>query len=138
MTDQLDDSPYDVEMRIVRNGTDSYVEHIGLTMRPGGRSITSEGLREIPVMRLMRKELGEMQAELEESMDVPKELKRGPIDLRAVSDAYRLEMMLGKSPTVFVAERFGIPRSTVGKWIMKARNQGFLGAAVSGPKGGES
>ena len=61
--------------------------------------------------------------------DVKSIIANGPTDdaLRLVASAYRLSYVAGDPPARSVQSLLGIPRSTVGRWIMLARKRGFLG-----------
>ncbi len=71
--------------------------------------------------------------------DLPKDITgRGPTDeaLRFVALAYRLAYALGEAPTKGVMERLKLPRSTAGRWVMRARERGYLGPTTPGAAGG--
>lgn len=61
--------------------------------------------------------------------DVKSIIEGGPSEdaLRLVASAYRLSYVAGDPPAKSVQSLLGIPRSTVGRWIMLARKRGFLG-----------
>lgn len=61
--------------------------------------------------------------------DVKSIIKDGPTEdaLKLVASAYRLSYVAGDPPAKSVQSLLGIPRSTVGRWIMLARKRGFLG-----------
>ena len=52
--------------------------------------------------------------------------------LRAVAQTYQLAYAKHEHPIKAVEERFGLPRATAGRWVVKARLRGFLGAAHPG------
>jgi hypothetical protein len=56
--------------------------------------------------------------------------------LAHVAETYRLGVLVGQSPTQLVAEQLGMSRAAAGRWISRAREEGFLGPAV-GTKAGE-
>jgi hypothetical protein len=58
--------------------------------------------------------------------------RRGPMreeDLREVAGAYRGAVAAQEPPTRAVAARFGVSRSTAGRWVAEARQRGMLGKA---------
>ncbi|MDP9394865.1 MAG: hypothetical protein M3Q27_11740 [Actinomycetota bacterium] len=65
--------------------------------------------------------------------------KEGPTDraLRWVAHSYRYGLAIQGRPTKAVEEFLGVPRATAGRWVSKARERGFLGAAEVGKAGEE-
>ena len=63
--------------------------------------------------------------------------KSGPTDeaLNAVAAVYRRALMVGEPPTKAVVDDLGLARSTAGRWVMKAREKGFLGSTTKGKAG---
>lgn len=61
----------------------------------------------------------------------------GPVDstLRQVAASYLVAYACGLPPGATIAAEFGIPRSTAGRWIAKAREKQFLGPAEPGKAG---
>jgi len=59
-----------------------------------------------------------------------------PDFLAAVAATYARAYLEGESPTEAVASRYGVPRSTAGKWVMRARRDGLLGATTERRAGG--
>jgi hypothetical protein len=58
--------------------------------------------------------------------------RRGPLrdeDLRRVAEVYRAAHATDEAPTRAVAARFGVSRSTAGRWVAEARRRGVLGKA---------
>ena len=53
---------------------------------------------------------------------------QGPTDesLRMAADLYQLGRAVGLSPAKFVETNLGMPRTTVTKWIRRARNKGLI------------
>ena len=49
---------------------------------------------------------------------------------------YRFGFAVGSNPTKTVQEGLGLPRSTVGRWIAKARQAGYLGRSEGVGKAG--
>jgi hypothetical protein len=66
--------------------------------------------------------------------------RRGPLrddDLRKVAEVYRGAHAARNPPTRAVAARFGVSRSTAGRWIGEARRRGHLGEAPRPRMAGE-
>jgi hypothetical protein len=119
--------------------------------RPGGPPVTSEVIRRVPVARLIRgvgsshwqtvdvreNEISFTDARLTEEM-AARLREQGPTreSLTWVARAYRLALVLGDSPTQAVERGLGLPRSTAGRWVALARQQGLLGAAEGPGKAG--
>jgi hypothetical protein len=64
--------------------------------------------------------------------------RRGPIrddELRDVASVYRAAHADHRPPTQAVSARFGVSRSTAGRWIAEARRRGLLGDARPGMAG---
>ena len=59
--------------------------------------------------------------------------------IRSVAESYLAETAPGRPRGVIqrLAEQFGKPVPTIGRWVMRARADGWLGPAVSGREGGE-
>ena len=55
--------------------------------------------------------------------------------LRRLADLYRTALANGDPPTQTAADALGVPRSTVARWVAKARERGLLGAATPGKAG---
>jgi Helix-turn-helix domain len=51
-------------------------------------------------------------------------------DLRRVAELYRRAVVSGAAPSHAIAAEFGITRETARKWVQRARERGFLGAAL--------
>jgi hypothetical protein len=102
------------------------VEHVAMTAREGGE-VTGEVLRRVKLAESLR--LIARAAMSPYEADWPRELAAaGPTTetLRAVAQIYRVALLAGDAPTQAVAERLGVPRSTAGRWVTRARDRGFL------------
>ena len=53
----------------------------------------------------------------------------------AVAEVYREAYVAGSNPTLAVAERFDISKSTAGKWVHRARQLSLLGKTTRGKAG---
>lgn len=108
-----------------------------------GRPVTGTTLRQIPV-KGMASDLIQMAALIEREengstkvsigLHVPDESERarlrnqGPVEesLRVVADFYEFGRVTGCQPAKFVEDALEMPRTTVSKWIRRAREAGFL------------
>lgn len=98
-----------------------------------GTEVTSEGLRAVPVAGLVRHLVAEQVAPLFAPPDLAHPVALGNAGpsadtLRHVARVYRLALLLGDAPTQRVASSLGVPRSTAGRWVTRARDRGFLTA----------
>lgn len=108
-------------------GSGRYVARRVVVQAEGGQEVTGEVLRGITVAQMVRlatqnsfgRQLAEWPAEL---------AKVGPTTetLQQVARIYRLALLLGDAPTNAVASALGVPRSTAGRWVTRARDRGFL------------
>lgn len=94
-----------------------------------GAEVTGEVLRSIPVATILRD--GIMPAlGLTHLRRVPRGGFRAagptPHTLRWVARVYRFAVLLGANPTQAVADGLDVPRSTAGRWVTRARDQGLL------------
>jgi hypothetical protein len=58
--------------------------------------------------------------------------RRGPLkaeELTQIASTYRDALAAGEAPTRAVSARYGVARSTAGRWIAEARRRGQLGKA---------
>jgi hypothetical protein len=126
-------------------------EALTVRQRAGGLPVTSEVLRGVPVATLIRGvgsrywqtvDVGEQQISFTDARltdEIAARLReQGPTSesLTWVARAYRLALVLGDSPTQAVEQGLGLPRSTAGRWVALARQQGLLGAAEGPGKAG--
>lgn len=142
------------EARRVYGCTDIWVGDDGSVAPPPG-DVTSEVLREIPVAVMTRtvlllkvsdggppqylRDLPNPGSREPWGRQLPEGLKaEGPTDrvLRWVAHWYRLAIALGdNAPTKAVQEALGLSRTTSIRWVMSAREKGFLGPAEPGKRG---
>lgn len=110
------------------------------TMRITAGDVTGELLRAVQVQSLLRQAV-DAAIKKKGSRPMlhvgPKFAKDGPTDqaLEAVAMIYRVAHVSVESPTKAVAERLGLPGSTAGRWVGKARQKGLLGPATKGRAG---
>lgn len=107
-----------------------------VTVRQGdGDEVTGEALRRVAVAGILR------QGVTREILDtnagpVPAHLGEAgptPETLAWVARVYSLALLLGDAPTQRVADTLGVPRSTAGRWVTRARDRGLL--KVTDPRG---
>lgn len=123
---------YDVELRAEYDPDAGRYVARAVQVRAGdGAETTGEALRSIPVATILRD--GIMSA-LQTTLLLGGERppadagKAGPTTetLRWVARIYRLALLLGGAPTQAVASGLGVPRSTAGRWVTRARDRGLL------------
>lgn len=146
--------PYEIEMEVrVEDGAPRCHE-LRVSRREGGPPITGEGLRRLPLGRIL-----ERAAPLAARVRTGR--KRGPVVrtvrthddirdfyaewrlskhrrprsvddelLRRVAEVYRAAQRRGDPPTATVAQVLHGSRSSAGRWVMLARERGFLGPAL--------
>jgi hypothetical protein len=140
--------PFDVDLDAVFDDGRFRVTNLTAVRRPGGEGVTSEGLRLIPVSRILQGAVehilitGEWGSEVVDwgPAVLPERGPRsGPDDeaLKLVAALYRLAYVVSVPPTRYVAERLELPQSTAGRWVSLSRKAGHLGSAV-GTRPGES
>ena len=133
--------PCDVTIKASINGGTYVVDEVRATRKRGGQPVTTELLRKIPVGQILRRAVelvvtkGQSPAERRDSLR-PRNLDGDDL-LAYVTDSYRFGVLVGASPTQYVAERLGLSRAAAGRWISKAREEGYLGPAL-GTKAGEA
>jgi hypothetical protein len=126
-------------------------QSLTVRQRAGGPPVTTEVIRSVPVARLTRGVVAEhwqtvdvrehevsfADARLTEEI-AARLREQGPTreSLTWVARAYRLALVLGDPPTQAVERGLGLPRSTAGRWVALARQEGFLGAAEGPGKAG--
>jgi len=71
----------------------------------------------------------------------PHKAQRGrrlePAHFEQVADTYRVAVQGGAPPTQAVTDKFQVPYSTAGRWVMEARRRGFLAPAPAPGQPGE-
>ncbi len=140
----LDDPPYRAQLTVEHEGGRMVCRELVVQRLPGGPPVTSEGLHAIPVRRLIRNGVYRFLMDVNAS-GARELLQRDPAELRAagpteeslrvVAYVYRLAYLASDPPVVAVAQHFGLPRSTAGRWVQRARAGGFLGSTTSGRAG---
>lgn len=119
--------------------------------RSAGGAVTTEALRDLAVAGTMRAALLVQWPDKPHIRDVPnpasvepwgRQLPTGLTDegptsrvLAWVAHFYRLGVALDEPPTRTVQEVLGLSRTTAIRWVMAARERGFLGEAEVGKAG---
>jgi hypothetical protein len=107
-----------------------------ISRAPGAPEITSEIIRaHVPVAEMMKESAklivrtdSEEAAQLLRPPSNPGSRARPTKDvLQRVALLYRLALVLREPPTKYVADNFGLARSTAERWVRLARDQKFLG-----------
>jgi hypothetical protein len=133
--------PCDVRIKASIKGGTYVVDEVRATRKRGGQPVTTELLRKIPVGQILRRAVelvvtkGQSPAEREDSLR-PRNLEGDDL-LAYAAESYRFGVLLGVSPTQHVAEGLGLSRAAAGRWISRAREEGYLGPAL-GTKAGEA
>ncbi len=143
--------PYGVTLAIVlSNQKKLEVETLSAKRLPGGPSVTSEGIRKLPVAQMVRA------AALRHLLKVDGQARRparlSPAELPPASVVaeggtsdnalewialvYRLAHACGEGPTKAVMDAFGLSRATAGRRVDAARSAGYLGPATERRAGG--
>lgn len=140
-----------VQLRVVVDKGRLVCDALECQRRTDGPILTTEGLRKIPVKRLIRegafRVVGRGAEKIKDQILVsqtfswlPTDIaKHGPTDdaMGAVAMIYRVAHALGDPPTTAVAEVLSLSRSTAGRWVTTARRKGFLGETTKGKAGEE-
>jgi hypothetical protein len=140
--------PYDVKLEAHFDVGRFQVLSLTATRRVEGESVTTEGLRRVPVGRILQQALEKLVVDWDWQS---KFVEWGPWGVRlrtrpegpnedallTVAALYRFAHMVGVPPTAYVAETLSLPKSTAGRWVGLARKSGHLGPAL-GTKAGEA
>jgi hypothetical protein len=140
--------PYDVSIEGHFQAGRFRVLKLTAISRANGESVSTEGLRKVPVGRIMRQALEKIVVDWEWTSGLVEwgpwgvrlhTQPKGPDEdaLRTVAALYRFAHMVGVPPTAYVAETLNLPKSTAGRWVGLARRSGHLGPAL-GTKAGEA
>ena len=141
--------PYRIELNVVIDDGRFTVEQMTCTQHGNGPPVTSEGLRAIPVARLLAFAAfrnvfvvknapdGSSAVTPFDGADLAEGAKRGPTDdvLRKVAVVYQVQYACGLAPTKGVEDSFKLARSTAGRWIAMARERGLLPPAAADASG---
>jgi hypothetical protein len=128
---------YTVEVELAFDGGPYVCREVRVRQCPGGPSVTGEAIRAVPIGRLTAEVVskavfasapGAAASALLLRDDEERKLRirvEGPTDanLEQVAAVYRFGMLIGAGPTQTVADVFGLPRSTAGRWVALARDR---------------
>jgi hypothetical protein len=127
------DPDYDLELEIALDGGRYVVRSITCRARKRG-AVTSEGVTDLPVAKILRIIVGRVLGNpLASGWGAPGQgARQGPTEdaLKRVAAVYRMAHLMGLPPTESVAQDLSLPRSTAGRWVSMARQRGFLGPAA--------
>lgn len=142
------DPPYAIRLDVVIDDGRFLVEQMTCTRHGDGPPVTSEGIRTVPVGRLLayaafrhvfvaKKAGGGRAVSPFAGTELAEGAKQGPTDevLRNVAVVYQVHYACGVAPTKGVENSFKLARSTAGRWIAMARERGFLDPATSDASG---
>lgn len=146
------DPPYKIRLDVVIDEGRYLVEEMTCTQHEGGPPVTSEGIRAVPVARLLAfaafRHVFVVKSSRPDShavspfvgSDLAEGAKEGPTDdvLRRVAVVYQVHYACGLAPTKGVEDSFKLARSTAGRWIAMARDRGFLAPAAADASGTRS
>ena len=114
----------------------------------GDEGIDSSGLRYMPIAEWITSYLLYEEGTIRElpnpdgrepwGLKPPADVAEAPTSraLKWTAHLYRFGFAVGSNPTKTVQEELGLPRSTVGRWIAKARQAGYLGPSEGVGKAG--
>lgn len=144
--------PYLVGLEIVLSKQKKLeVERMTAEKLPRGPSVTSEGIRKLPVAQMVRDaalqvlfqvdgQAAKRSARLSPARLPPAEVvaEGGTSDnaLEWIALVYRLAHASGMGPTKAVMDAFDLSRATAGRRVDAARNAGYLGPATERRAGG--
>jgi len=142
----MEDIGADVVAVLLLEGGRYVAQELHITRQDGGAPITSELIRRIAVQSLIRGTVresvelriaepspkGTARHRVTDVVLTPKERRRivsaGPTDetLLWVARIYVMAELAGDPPAKSVKENLGIPTSTAGNWIRRAKDRGIL------------
>jgi hypothetical protein len=129
--------PLDISAELVLDGFRYVVGKLTASQREGGAAVTGEALRAIPVQTLVRGAVADrvrlrVNGEQTDVVLPHEERKRladnGPTDetLTWVARIYLTAELASDPPAKAVKEAMGIPTSTAGYWIRRAKDKGLM------------
>jgi hypothetical protein len=148
LTEAPNRAGFDVELVLGDDGTRLVVDELTLIRREGGRAITSEGLKYVPVNEIITfvalgwdaddettgadgvmRRVGRRYRPVDQStLDALPELER-------VAFEYRFALAIGAAPTQAVADALDVTPAVAAKRVQKARRAGLLAATTPGKRG---
>ena len=129
--------PYLVQVEFVDEEGAAVPNSVTLTRRPGGPSLTSTGLRSVPLGNFLAsaRRAGMLSDVAGTVAELRTEFKQNQ-ELRLVATIYRNAVRDGiRSPSKHVGEVLGYSRSHAARLVGLARQQGLLGPTSSGRAG---
>ena len=151
------DLPYALELVADLEDGRAVCTELVVRRRKGGPPVTAEGLRRLPVARLVREEIAHSPLggtlrpnpkgghvvepfsdaaaeELDRTLAGRPKRKREDraVRLQRVADTYRMALAAVEPPSLAVRDREGVSAEHARRLVSQARDAGFLGAAVGG------
>jgi hypothetical protein len=131
--DPGEEPPYDVDLTVTVTAGQAVITSVTATSRPGEPGISSTGLRQLPLARLLFLAYEGSVMRATEAGGVYEMTPVEPADnLEAAAAAYRLAAAVGVPPVQAVAARFGITPSTARGRVERARAKGLLSETIKG------
>jgi hypothetical protein len=140
--------PYRITMEVGYEGGRFQCSHLACERKRGGSPVSGEGIRQIPVVRLLglaAKRMLFAEPSGRTTTTIAKLVPKGVADagptegnLKLVSLVYRAAYACHYEPTKAVMDSFRVSRPTAGRWVMKARESGHLGPVEERKAGGVS
>jgi hypothetical protein len=141
---------YDVVVEVVPSEGRLVAREVRVTQRPDGPPVTGESLRSVQVAMLTKQAARhvltfqehegyiEMSPRILTAETVEEIHESGPTRraLEWVAYLYRVAVLMGEPPTKAVESALQLPRSTAGRWVAQARQEGHLGPAEGPGKAG--
>lgn len=123
-------SAYIVEIELDLVGENDVVKAVTFRPRVDGLPISTEGVREVPLGRLIN--MATRRLWIDRSSSTPATLKLGwrtlerDSLLELVATDYRAAVAWREPPTKAIAEGYRVSRATAGRWVAEARERGLL------------
>jgi hypothetical protein len=128
------DLPCDVQLEAEIEEGAYVVTEVRCSRRSRGPEVTSEGIRAIPVARILHVAALDVNKGVFGPWSDRDTLRaQGPTDesLRVTAQIYRMAHVVRDNPTAAVSSALGLPKPTASRWVQMARKRGFLGPAES-------
>jgi hypothetical protein len=136
--------PYNATLSIEMDGAQYICTSLSVSRRPGGREVTTDGLRSFPVASLVRRSLqglvtpvreetiapdGSFSREMGFLVDTTRHRRRPGEDVEPAAVIYAIAQLCGQPPTKAVSDELGIPLGTARRLVAQARKGGLLPTA---------
>ncbi len=127
-----------VEVVAQWNGHRYTAKSVSVFTLPGtDTAVSPDMLRDVSIDDLIRTALSVLLVDLIGVIGSRPDASEGPTDenLRVVSIIYRRAFVLGDAPTKAVTQGLGLNPNTAARWVMKAREKGYLPPTEKGKAG---